>query len=668
MIGSRYRAHGGARVAIGLGPDESLPPDLPESVREALIRADLAEAEAHLAWELARLAPGLSPELHLALVAVILITQEALGRGSTRVARDPAALAAQARALGFEETDAIAALMERAERADEADPIARLFGRPGERKPLILDGEHLYQERLRALEERLASLLARRVARAPREDVSEAIDAVSARPSGAVILTGEQQEAVGAALRAPLSVVSGGPGTGKTSIVVAILRAALAAGLIDPSSIALAAPTGKAADRMRGAIEGALSRIEDPLPTDRELIEALPRPMTLHRLLGYSPSRGGFRHHADNPLSERLVIVDESSMIDVFLMERLAASLLPSAQLVLLGDAEQLPSVAAGAVFRDLGRAGRVPSVVLTKSHRMDPDKPEGFNILQVATRVNEGTLPPKVPGRARGSVVLPADPSGLGVLTDLPQDPSTLGGVFLFDPASPLERERFVDFWYASYGRGPRAVAELATRTWARIEGRIDPDERSALEPLFAHRERARLLAVTRSAARPTGVDAINASLHRRLADERRADGALLLAGEPVLVHRNDYERGLFNGDQGVVLFTAQPGEGPRPSAVFRKDEGFAAHPLEAVRASIDLGFATTVHKAQGSEHDTVALVLPETDSPRLLTREIVYTAITRARRSVLIVGSAELLARAASRRVERSSGIAERMARAAS
>src|SRR5690606_28120208 len=125
------------------------------------------------------------------------------------------------------------------------------------------------------------------------------------------------------------------------------------------------------------------------------------------------------------------------------------------------------------------------------------------------------------------------------------------------------------------------------------------------------------------------TGVEAINASLHRRVADDHRAGTALLLPGEPVLVHVNDYERGLFNGDQGVVLLTVRQGEGPRTSAVFRKDEGFIAHPIEAVRASIELGFATTVHKAQGSEHDHVALVLPETDSPRLLTREIVYTAI---------------------------------------
>src|SRR5690606_28231943 len=125
--------------------------------------------------------------------------------------------------------------------------------------------------------------------------------AIAAQPAGSVVLTEEQREAVRAALGSPLAVVGGGPGTGKTSIIVAILRAAVLAELAPPIGIALAAPTGKAADRMRRSIEAALASVADPLPGDRALIEALPRPMTLHRLLGWSPSRLGFRHRRDNP-------------------------------------------------------------------------------------------------------------------------------------------------------------------------------------------------------------------------------------------------------------------------------------------------------------------------------------------------------------------------------
>ena len=644
-----WRAHGAARVAAGLDGGATLPHDLPDAVREALLRADLHEAEAHLAWELARLA-GLEEHEHLALFAIALLTQDALGRGSTRIPRDPAWLAAEARAIGFD-----ASVCAAIERVFETP----LFGRPGDRRPLIVDGEHLYQERLLALEERLAGLLAARVARAvAAAELDPVLASIDLHPAGSVVLTDEQREAVRAALGSPLAVVGGGPGTGKTSIIVAILRAAVLAEVAQPVGIALAAPTGKAADRMRRSIEAALASVADPLPSDRALIDALPRPMTLHRLLGWSPSRRGFRHRRDNPLAERLVIVDESSMIDVFLMEHLASALLPDARLVLLGDAEQLPSVAAGAVFRDLGRAGGVPSVALTKSHRMDPSRPDGFNILSVAARVNEGALPSLVRPSEQENKLLPSRLDAIARLKELPPDLDALSGVFLYEPESPLDRERFLDRW--SEARRP---SERVTRTWS-IEGGRVLDE-AALEPLFAEAERARLLCVTKSAARPTGVVAINASLHRRFADERGRGGQpLLFAGEPVLVQRNDYERGLFNGDQGLVLFTAAAGEGPRPSAVFRGREGFIAHPLEAVRASIELGYATTVHKAQGGEHDAIALLLPETDSPRLLTREIVYTAITRARRAVLLVGSPELLARAAARRVERSTGIAERMA----
>lgn len=654
-----WRAHGAARVSAGLGALGTDAPDLPSGVREAMARADLQEAEAHLGWELARLEPGLDALEHLALLAIVMLTQEALARGSTRVSSDPRWLAKEAASLGFE-PEVCARIPDVIGRSSSV-----LFGAPGERRPLILDGAHLYQERLFALEGRLAALIGARISSSiEASGLDDALTAITARPAGSVVLTDEQRAAVGAALRSPLAVVSGGPGTGKTSIVVAILRAAVLSGVAPPVSIALAAPTGKAADRMRRSIEAALGSIAEPLPSDEALAEALPRPMTLHRLLGWSPSRGAFRQRRENPLGERLVIVDESSMIDVFLMERLVSALLPDARLVLLGDAEQLPSVAAGAVFRDLGRSERVPSVVLTKSHRMDPSRPDGFNILSVAGQVNDGELPGLVRVEDEGEL-RPVRLDAIGALAELPPALDALGGVFLYEPEGAFDRERFVDSWYRDR---VAPIAERATGTFRLIDGSLEA-EQGALESLFLESERARLLCVTRSAARPTGVLAINASLHRRFVDEQRLGAfgpGLLLAGEPVLVHRNDYERGLFNGDQGLVLWTAADGEPPRPSAVFRQGDGFVAHPIEAVRASIELGFATTVHKAQGGEHDMVALLLPETDSPRLLTREILYTAITRARRAVLLVGSPELLARAAARRVIRSSGIAERLKRA--
>ena len=672
-----WRAHGAARLAAGFGPDRHEAPELPEPVREQLARAEIAVEEAHLAWELARLA-RLDGDDHLALTTLVLLSLESLARGSTRLAiHDRVALAERATTvLGMDAaiTDRLGPLLDRAAAHADGDPLGGLFGRPGERRPLILEGPYLVHERLRAVEERLARRLSERIASALEVEGTGRADAESALqtlrehpargPSGTIALTGEQEAAVAAALRSPLTVVSGGPGTGKTSIVVAILRAAVDALALDPSSVALAAPTGKAADRMRRSIEAGLLAIADPTAADRALLAALPEPRTLHRLLGFSPSRGTFRHHAQNPLSERLVVVDESSMIDVFLMERLVESLHPSARLVLLGDAEQLPSVAAGAVFRDLESAASITSVRLTRSHRMDPSRPEGFNILSVAARLNQGEMPPLALPKAGPLGIFPSEPMALGLLEVLPDAPDSLGGAFLLPLDGSEDRERFLDWWYAHRVRGPAAMQRLAARTWPREAGRVHDE--GALLPLFELSERARLLCVTRSAARATGVEAVNAALHRRYADDAQAPVGLglMLAGEPVLAHRNDYERGLFNGDQGIVLWTrSRDDDGPRPSAVFRRDDGLVAHPMEAVRGSLELGYATTVHKAQGSEHDAVALLLPETDSPRLLTREIVYTAVTRARRSVLILGSPAVLERAARRRIERSSGISERL-----
>lgn len=661
-----WRAHGAARIGAGLGCDPDLPEELPDALREQLTRAEVSEEDAHLAWELARLA-NLPPVDHQALMILILLTQDALARGSTRLAIDDRTqLIEQACTLGADEATATR-MVSLLDRTDEA-PLNALFG---EDRPLVIAENHLYHQRLRAVERRLVRRVVERLGRPAAElDSSAAIERLRRSPSltsaGPLVLTAEQEEAVHLALRSPLTVISGGPGTGKTSIVVAILRAAVGLGKLEPPSIALAAPTGKAADRMRRAIDGILSAVTDPTVEDRLLAATLPAPRTLHRLLGYSPSRGSFRHHADNPLSERLVVVDESSMVDVFLVERLLESLHERAQLVLIGDAEQLPSVAAGAVFRDLGGASCVPSVTLTESHRMDPRRPEGFNVLSVAARINAGETPALVaPALASSEVdgtegsMLPSDPRCIGRLDAPPEDPDRLRGVFLFEPRRSLDRESLLDAWYRRRVEGSAELARMARRTWSTEEGRLTD---AAVAGLFDFMERARLLCVTRSAARPTGVDAVNASLHRRHAEALGVPAipGRLLAGEPLLVTRNDYERNLFNGDQGVVLWTrGEHDPAPRLSAVFRRETGFSAHPIEVVRPSIDLGFATTVHKAQGSEHDGVALLLPDTDSPRLLTREIVYTAVTRARRSVLVVGSHALLRRAVTRRIVRSSGV---------
>ncbi|MBZ0118861.1 MAG: AAA family ATPase, partial [Sandaracinaceae bacterium] len=221
-----YRAHGAARLGAGLGPAPELPPELPDAGR--------------------------------LLAAVVLLTQDALSQGSTRVPIDEEALDERAKALGMD-----AALRSRITNMIVAarqgtEPLDAVFGVPGQARPLIFEGGFLYQHRLRELELAIAAGLATHLARPGDETgLEDALASVLAHPSAGVVPTGEQQSAIRRALAGPMAVISGGPGTGKTSIVVALLRAELARGRLGPEAIALAAPTGKAADRMRASIEHA---------------------------------------------------------------------------------------------------------------------------------------------------------------------------------------------------------------------------------------------------------------------------------------------------------------------------------------------------------------------------------------------------------------------------
>ena len=511
-------------------------------------------------------------------------------------------------------------------------------------------------------------------ARPRGEAIEAAIEAVLAAPSigprGPVHPSPAQVEAMRLALRAPLSVITGGPGTGKTAVVVSLLRAyARLRGAASVPSIALAAPTGKAADRMRSSIRSALASVPEPSPEDRALLEELEAPRTLHRLLAYSARRGRFLRTAESPLPERLVVVDEGSMIDLFLMQRLLSALAPEARLVLLGDADQLPSVAAGAVFRELAEAEPIASVRLLESHRMNPDEPAGANILRVAEQLKEGQMP--LFASAAEASLRDAGALRLGAIRlggeDRPAS-SSEEGVSLLALSGPASLGAFLDRWFGRFVLGGPDQRGLTERTWPVRKGAFSELDQERLRRLFAALEGARLLAIRRVGRSPRSVRSLNEALHRRLARERRAtpgsrEAPILLPGEPVIVARNDYPRQLWNGDQGVILRVAsERGAGRR--AVFRDGDGFVVHDLRGAEDLLELGFATTVHKAQGSEHERIALVLPEEDAPRLMTREILYTALTRARRGALVLGDPEILRQGIARRVERQTGLRERLA----
>lgn len=645
----RLSAFGAARSAVAGDAVDAL------GRRVEALSPDLDDAAVNLAAQLARCEPGLGDDDRQALMLLVLCSMAAARQGSTRI---PAADDASSKAWMAELTASVAGpeagpLLVRAHALVRDGAAPTVIGGPGDARPLIADGGWLYQHRALMCERRLAGHVASLLARGevvPGVDCAEidrAVADVIARPpvrgGKPQKHSAEQRAALEASVARPFTVITGGPGTGKTAIIVSILRVLARAG-VAPASIALAAPTGKAAQRMRSSIATSLEQIAAPELFDARLLKELPTPRTLHRLLGYSPRADRFRYHENNRLAESVVIVDEGSMIDVFLMERLLRSLRDDARLILLGDADQLPSVDAGAVLRDLVPAIGGAAVKLTRSYRMRDDDPAGRAILEVAALINGG--------RARKLVA-----DGGPLRPRATPDDLAYEGVELLATTGALA---FADAWYAARVAGGPELDRLRTRVYRLRGGAFVADDLPDLRALLAHLESARVLTATRSAAA-----AINRRLHAaalsRATTDTRPD---FYPGEAVIARDNDYQRGVFNGDHGVIARVAEDDGAHHYRAVFpRADGSYGVFHLDAMRHQIELAYAMTVHKSQGSELDHVALVLPPSDLP-LLTRELLYTAVTRARRSVTVVGDRDILAAGTARRAQRFSGLVDLLA----
>ena len=652
---------------------------LPRELRALLGAHDVSGETLWAAWEVTTWAAGApSPDRRALGCLVVGLLQEIdaggtflpLGPDGTRApaAGGPHPLEEALRALGIGQADRQLAhtLASRLIDGTAAPQIAALVGAPGTRRPFILADGALYPERFWCLEERLTSLLRARQDQAPPPlggSIADSINAVNATP-GAIRLAEEQIQAVHAALTNSLTVIAGGPGSGKTSTIVGLLRTLVRLG-VAPDQIALGAPTGRAASRMKESVDAALARLEVMAAPDAELAAGLGGATTLHRLLGIRSGRtralepGAPEFYADWPLPHRIVIVDEASMIDLVMMDQLVSAVGPAARLVLIGDANQLPSVQVGAVFRDLV-AGLRPGATrrLTRSHRMSPIDPDGAEILRVATSVNAGTA-------------------------DLTGTPLCARAVDLtfhgFERLGPGTLDEFLDRWHREI-LAPRANLPLAFDRLYRVDGNANgegqgEDEsqsasdaagvRRLLETILA----ARILCLTRQAGRFSSAAAINRLMHHRAQADAVARGlgesvhtAPFIPGEPVMVLRNDHARGLSNGDVGVVL-RVRASERESLGVAFAHGARYVVHALDAISGDLTLAFALTVHKAQGSEYERAALVLPDTDGP-LLTREVLYTALTRARRGVVVLGDPALFSLAATRTLTRTSGIARGLA----
>jgi exodeoxyribonuclease V alpha subunit len=524
-------------------------------------------------------------------------------------------------------------------------------------RPLVFLDPFLYEQRLLAVETRLAVRLFD-LASLPKPNMGDkatasALSSVLASPavygSGPVELSDEQKKAVLVAARSSFAIVSGGPGTGKTSIVVALVRTLARLGYA-PASFVLAAPTGKAAARLGDALRAGLEAIARPDLSDYALRSSKLEASTLHRLLGYSPHTGRFSYDERHPLEAEVVIVDEGSMIDLRLMERLLSALRPGKRLILLGDADQLPSVQAGAVLRDLVQADALADKVvrLTQSYRMNPRDPDGRSVLSIAQRIHAGTT----------DLISDAAELDLVVCAREKADDLQFRGVEILSPDTS-NIDALLDVWFEKRIAASSGVLEADRRVFAHGPGGIAATDRPHVDELLSHLASAKLLTVTRVFS--TGADRVNEQMHAKLAESRRSrSSAPFFAGEPVMVVGNDYEQGIFNGDQGVVLWLGDRELGKRLFVVFARPDGHLAVPLAALRDNLALAYATTIHKAQGSEYDHVAVICPEEDLP-MFSREVLYTAVTRAKKSVVLWGDDALVRAAIARPMVRSSGLTE-------
>ena len=549
--------------------------------------------------------------------------------------------------------------------------------------PLVAVGRRVYLRRYWQYERSVREAIDARLAAPldlPADALRAALDALF--PPAAHGLDW-QKLACALAARSAFAIVTGGPGTGKTTTVVRLLAVlqtlALAGDAGRALRIRLAAPTGKAAARLNESIAGAVKKLElDGLPDADAVREAIPvQVTTLHRLLGSRPDSRHFRHHAGNPLPVDVLVVDEASMVDLEMMAAVLAALPARARLVLLGDKDQLASVEAGAVLGELCRraseghytaetAGWIANVtgatipsslidpagtaldqavaMLRFSHRFRHDSGIG----QLAIAVNDGDVEAATGCFDAGFADLARVAVGEGA------DERALRRLVVEgDTGKAYASERPLGYrHYLETLRDARpalGAAQADIDDWAR-------------KVLAAHGQFQLLCGLRRG---PWGVEGLN----RRIAGWLKEAGLIpaaegWYAGRPVLVTRNDYGLGLMNGDIGITLALPGPdGDGPLRVAFPAGDGSGGIKWVQPSRLqAIETVYALTVHKSQGSEFTHTAMALPERLNP-ILTRELVYTGITRARRwfSLVEAGSAAVLEQAVGRRVLRVSGLME-------
>jgi len=548
----------------------------------------------------------LGASAEVALAGALAMRAVALGHSGFALAQASALLAEL-------ETDvALPATEDWSHALHESDCVAAHADGDGS-TPLVFEQGRVALQRYARYEHDLATRLLQRAAMpASAVDAAWLSTRLHALFDGAASAADAQARAADTALRNALTLITGGPGTGKTTTVARILVLLHETALRDgspPPRIALAAPTGRAAARMGEAIDATLARDVAAGHVDAHVAAAVTRDaQTLHRLLGWQAGRVTFRHDATHPLPFDVVVVDEASMVDLPLMSKLVAAVPSNAKLILLGDPNQLPAVEAGDVLGALcdaaapGTALAARRVHLTRGYRQAGNAA----LPALATAIQAGD------GDAAVSILTAAEE-----------------GLQWHEGSAPALAQTLHAFALPAYRRITQADDPVAALRGA-----------TAMRVLCALRNG------------PFGAQAWNAWFAAQL-DARTA----FFHGRLLMITANSYRHGLFNGDVGVTWLDAE-GE---PAVWFDTGNGLRAWSTSQLPAH-DSAFATTVHKSQGSEFDRVAVILPDDDA-RVLSRELLYTAVTRARHAALLWSSRAVLLRAVARHTRRESGLASRL-----
>lgn len=520
---------------------------------------------------------------------------------------------------------------------------SHFVGRPGENTPLVIDDAgRLYLFRYWQYEQKLAGQLRLRASASLIPFNSEDIGPILGRlfPETSSTLDLDWQKiAVAVAFLRKFCVISGGPGTGKTTTVVKLLALLVEMSGGKPLQIALTAPTGKAAARLQESIKGVKGALNISPETAQKIPDQVP---TIHRLLGYRKNSPYFRHDKRHPLAVDVLIVDEASMVDLALMAKLIDALPETSRLILLGDKDQLASVEAGRVLSDICR----------KDTNFFSDEFWGEIQRTVGTDAMEYKSLEPVSSLEDCLVVLEksyrfSDESGIGTLA------KAINSGHTDQAAKCFHNKKFSDLEQGNYSitspKDREAIIALVKEGYGGFLTVETPQQ------AFLEYNRFRILCVHRHGR--LGVDQMNDWLERVLLPRgvSRQD-TLWYAGRPIMIRENDYSLGLFNGDTGITM-----ADDDGKLRVFFLDSAGKTRSLAPFRLPAhQTAYAMTVHKSQGSEFEHVVLVLPEISSP-LVGRELLYTAVTRAKKRFTLWGDHAMFLKGMRQRARRDSGLVD-------